>query len=106
MSYEYSEELICRAQDVMPGGVNSPVRSFNSVGGVPPVIESGYSARITDVDVNHYLDFLGSWGPFILGHSHPQVVKRVQEAAARGLSFGATTEGEIQIAEMIVEAIP
>lgn len=106
MSNEYSKNLVRRAQAVIPGGVNSPVRSFNSVGGLPPIIDSALSAKITDVDNNNYLDFMGSWGPLILGHAHPKVVKAVQDAAARGLSFGATTEGEIQIAEMIVEAIP
>ena len=90
----------------MPGGVNSPVRSFGVVGGTPPFIVSGGGARIRDADGNDYLDLVGSWGPLILGHAHPAVVGAVQEAAARGTSFGAPTEAEVQLAELTTGAVP
>ena len=87
-----SEALFERAQRVIPGGVNSPVRSFGAVGGTPPFIARGAGARIWDVDGNEYVDFLGSWGPLVLGHAYPAVVEAVQRAAADGTSFGAPTE--------------
>lgn len=94
------------AQEVMPGGVSSPVRAFGAVGGTPVFMQSGTGARVTDVDGNRYLDLLGSWGPLILGHAHPGVVAAVTAAAIKGTSFGAPTRAEGQLAAMIVEALP
>jgi glutamate-1-semialdehyde 2,1-aminomutase len=90
----------------MPGGVNSPVRSFGGVGGTPPFISRGEGARVWDVDGNEYVDFLGSWGPLVLGHAHPAIVEAVREAAADGTSFGAPTERELELAELINRAMP
>ncbi|WP_062072271.1 glutamate-1-semialdehyde 2,1-aminomutase [Demequina sediminicola] len=90
-----------RAAAILPGGVNSPVRAWNGVGGEPTPIASASGARVTDADGREYIDYVGSWGPAILGHAHPTVVQAVQEAAARGLSFGATTEREVELAEEI-----
>ena len=101
-----SEALFERAQRVIPGGVNSPVRSFGAVGGTPPFIARGAGARVWDGDGNSYVDFLGSWGPLVLGHAHPAVVEAVQRAAADGTSFGAPTEREVRLAELIVAAVP
>ncbi len=106
MDHTLSEALFARAQGLMPGGVNSPVRSFGGVGGSPPFIARGKGARVWDVDGNEYLDFLGSWGPLILGHAHPAIVEAVQQAAANGTSFGAPTEGEVELAERIRAAMP
>jgi glutamate-1-semialdehyde 2,1-aminomutase len=101
-----SDSLFQRAQQVIPGGVNSPVRAFRAVGGTPLFIELGQGARIFDVDNLQYIDCVGSWGPLILGHGHRYVVEAVKKAATRGFSFGAPTLGEIELAEMIVQAIP
>jgi len=90
----------------MPGGVNSPVRSFGGVGGTPPFLTKGKGAQVWDADGNKYIDFLGSWGPLILGHAHPAVVEAVQRVAADGTSFGAPTEGELTLAELISIAMP
>jgi glutamate-1-semialdehyde 2,1-aminomutase len=90
----------------MPGGVSSPVRAFGAVGGDPPFIAQGVGARVRDADGNEYVDLLGSWGPLVLGHGHPRVVEAVTSAAARGLSFGAPTEGEVELAELIKGALP
>ena len=90
----------------MPGGVNSPVRAFRAVGGHPPFIASASGARLTDVDGKQYVDFVGSWGPAILGHAHPRVIEAVRAAAEHGLSFGAPTEQEVRFAEAIVERYP
>ena len=90
----------------MPGGVSSPVRAFGAVGGTPRFIAAGQGARVTDADGHSYIDLLGSWGPLILGHAHPAVVDAVAEAAALGTSFGAPTEGEVELAELIVSALP
>ncbi len=90
----------------MPGGVSSPVRAFRAVGGIPPVIERGHASRLVDVDGNEYIDYVGSWGPLILGHAHPAVVEAVAAAAASGLGFGATTEREIQLAELVTLLVP
>lgn len=90
----------------MPGGVNSPVRAFGAVGGVPPVIARGAGARLWDVEGREYIDYVGSWGPAILGHAHPKVVAAVQEIAERGLSFGAPTELENRLAKMVCDLIP
>jgi glutamate-1-semialdehyde 2,1-aminomutase len=101
-----SQRLFEEALTLMPGGVNSPVRSWQAVGGHPRLIARGDGARVYDVDGNAYLDYVGSWGPLILGHAHPQVVAAVQEAATRGTSFGASTPGEVELARMLVEAVP
>lgn len=101
-----SERLFDRAQRVIPGGVNSPVRAFRSVGGAPRFIRRAQGAFIWDADGRQYLDYVGSWGPAILGHAHPEVVRAVQEAATRGLSFGAPTEAEIEIAETLCAMLP
>lgn len=90
----------------MPGGVNSPARAFGAVGGTPPVIAHAEGAHLIDVDGNKYIDYVGSWGPMILGHAHPQVVAAVQKAAARGTSFGAPTEAESDLADLIIDALP
>ncbi|MGB9886400.1 MAG: glutamate-1-semialdehyde 2,1-aminomutase [Moorellales bacterium] len=101
-----SRELFRRAQRVIPGGVNSPVRAFRAVGGTPPFIVRGEGAYIYDVDGNRYLDYVGSWGPLILGHRHPRVIAALQNALATGTSFGAPTEGEVRLAERLTEAMP
>ena len=101
-----NSSLFARARKHIPGGVNSPVRAFRSVGGEPRFIASGNGACVTDVEGRSYLDYVGSWGPLILGHAHPQVVAAVQAAAARGLSFGAPTEAEVQLADLLCEMLP
>lgn len=101
-----SEELFARAQKVLPGGVNSPVRAFRSVGGTPPFLVRGKGCRVWDEDGREYLDFVGSWGPLILGHSHPAVLEAVAEAMQDGLSFGAPTAREVEIAELLAEIVP
>ena len=98
--------LFARAQQSTPGGVNSPVRAFRSVGGTPRFIERAQGPYFWDADGMRYIDYIGSWGPAILGHARPEVVKAVQAAAANGLSFGAPTEGEIEIAEEICRLLP
>lgn len=90
----------------MPGGVSSPVRAFGAVGGNPPFIASGAGSRVVDADGNSYVDLVGSWGPLILGHAHPRVVEAVREAAGQGTSFGAPTQREVELAELIVCALP
>ncbi len=106
MNQTRSQELFNRSQKLMPGGVNSPVRSFNGVGGVPPFIAKGLGSKVWDVDGNEYLDFLGSWGPLILGHANPVIVDAIRSAALEGTSFGAPTEKELLLAELISTAIP
>ncbi|MEO8251698.1 MAG: glutamate-1-semialdehyde 2,1-aminomutase [Chloroflexota bacterium] len=101
-----SAELMARAERVLPGGVNSPVRAFGAVGGRPRVIERALGARLWDVDGNELIDYIGSWGPMILGHAHPEVIAAVVEAAGRGTSFGAPNAGEVALAEEIVGAVP
>ena len=100
-----SAALFERAQAVTPGGVNSPVRAFRSVGGTPRFMVSGQGPRITDADGNTYVDLVGSWGPMILGHAHPAVLEAVGEAASRGLSFGTPGPGEVLLAEEIVARV-
>src|SRR5699024_2508725 len=100
-----SEQLFRRATAVTPGGVNSPVRAFGSVGGTPPFIRSARGCRLTDADGEDYVDLVCSWGPMILGHAHPAVVEAVQRAAGSGLSFGAPTESEVELAEEIAGRI-
>ena len=94
------------ARAVIPGGVNSPVRAFKAVGGTPPFIASGRGAYLTDIDGNRYIDYVGSWGPMILGHAHPAVVEEVERAARNGLSFGAPTLAETRLAERLCRAVP
>ena len=101
-----SQELFERAQHRIPGGVNSPVRAFKSVGGTPLFIERSKGAYLYDVDGKRYIDYVGSWGPMIVGHAHPEVIAAVKEAAEQGLSYGAPTEIEITIAERISEIMP
>jgi glutamate-1-semialdehyde 2,1-aminomutase len=96
-------ENACR---VIPGGVNSPVRAFREVGGTPLFIRSARGSRIYDIDGSEYIDYVGSWGPMILGHAHPAVVKAVQDAAVNGTSYGAPTEAETQLAARIIHAFP
>lgn len=101
-----NDTLFARAQKSTPGGVNSPVRAFRSVGGTPRFITRAEGPYFWDADDRRYIDYIGSWGPAIVGHAHPDVVKAVQNAATRGLSFGAPTEGEIQMAELICQLVP
>ncbi|HPA71111.1 MAG TPA: aminotransferase class III-fold pyridoxal phosphate-dependent enzyme, partial [Spirochaetota bacterium] len=101
-----SLDLFERALDVIPGGVNSPVRAFRSVGGDPLFMKSGSGPRITDEDGNTYIDYCMSWGPLILGHADPDVVKAVADAAARGTSFGTPNRLEVEIAEMVADCFP
>ena len=101
-----SEALFADAQTVIPGGVNSPVRAFKGVGGSPIFFEKGEGAYLIDADGQRYIDYVGSWGPLILGHAHPEVVKTVQSTAQNGLTFGAPTETELEIAELICELLP
>ncbi|RBW41603.1 glutamate-1-semialdehyde-2,1-aminomutase [Psychromonas sp. B3M02] len=101
-----SSELFNRAQSIIPGGVNSPVRAFNGVGGGPLFIQKAQDAYIYDVDDKQYIDYVGSWGPMILGHNHPAIKQAVIEAAENGLSFGAPTEIEITMAEKVQQLVP
>ena len=101
-----SEELFAIAQNLIPGGVNSPVRAFRGVGGTPRFIRSARGATITDVDGNTYIDYVGSWGPMILGHADEELVAAVQEVAADGTSFGMPTEIEVELAQEVVDAVP
>ncbi len=102
---ERSLAAFATAQRLMPGGVNSPARAFGAVGGSPPFIERAEGAYLHDIDGNRYIDYIGSWGPMILGHSHLEVVEAIQQAAARGSSFGAPTEAENELAQRIIEAV-
>jgi len=106
MTTSTSAALFARAQRVIPGGVNSPVRAFKAVGGTPPFIARGRGAKLWDVDGNEYLDYLGSWGPMILGHAYPSVVEAVREAARQGLSYGAPTAREVELAELVTALVP
>src|SRR5260370_8883073 len=101
-----SDALFARAREVTPGGVNSPVRAFGSVGGVPRFMARGSGPYLTDVDGNEYVDLVCSWGPMILGHAHPAVLAAVSEALRDGTSFGAATPGEVRLAEEIIERTP
>jgi len=101
-----SEQLFEIAQNLIPGGVNSPVRAFRGVGGTPRFIRSASGATITDVDGKTYIDYVGSWGPMILGHADEEVVAAVQEVAARGTSFGAPSELEVDLAQEVIDAVP
>lgn len=106
MSRTKSHEIFARAKHLMPGGVNSPARAFGAVGGEPIVFERGEGAYIYDVDGNRYIDYIGSWGPMILGHLHPNVKKALHDAVDHGTSFGAPTERENTLAELIIEIVP
>jgi len=106
MKVERSRELFEEAKRYIPGGVNSPVRAFKSVGEIPRFIERAKGSHIWDVDGNEYIDYVCSWGPMILGHAHPKVVEGIKEQAERGTSYGAPTELEVKLAKMIVEAVP
>jgi glutamate-1-semialdehyde 2,1-aminomutase len=101
-----SREIFAEAQKVLPGGVDSPVRSFRGVGGDPVIIASGNGSRLNDVDGNSYIDFCYSWGPLILGHANGEVVEAVRAAASRGLSYGAATEAEVELAKLVCESVP
>ena len=101
-----SRALFEEAKRFLPGGVNSPVRAFRAVGGEPVVIERASGSRLYDVDGNAYIDYVAAWGPMILGHAHPSVVKAIQEAAEAGTSYGAPTPWETELARMVVEAVP
>jgi glutamate-1-semialdehyde 2,1-aminomutase len=101
-----SERLFARAQELIPGGVNSPVRAFRAVGGVPRVIARGQGAYLWDVDGNRYIDYVLSWGPLALGHAHPAVVEALNAVITRGTSYGAPTEVENQLAELVIETVP
>ena len=100
-----NDDLFSAARAVIPGGVNSPVRAYGSVGGTPRFLASAKGATVTDAAGNEYVDLVASWGPALLGHAHPEVVAAVQEAATRGLSFGAPTEGEVELAAVIAERV-
>ena len=106
MQRSTSEALLTQAQKNIAGGVNSPVRSFRSVGGTPPFIARGQSARVWGVDGNEYIDYLGSWGPLVLGHSHPAVVEAIKKSAESGTSFGAPVEQEVELAKIICDQLP
>lgn len=106
MKHEQSEGLFAKAAAIIPGGVNSPVRSGKSVGAAPLFIDRARGSRIVDADDNQYIDYIGSWGPMIVGHRHPEVMKAVAAALERGLSFGASTDLEVELAAMIIEAVP
>ena len=97
---------MARAERVMPGGVSSPVRAFRAVGGTPLVLRSGAGAEFEDVDGKRYIDFVCSWGPLILGHAHPEILRAITETAARGTSFGAPCEQELELAEYLTSSYP
>jgi glutamate-1-semialdehyde 2,1-aminomutase len=106
MNHSRSEELFRRAVEIIPGGVNSPVRAFKSVGGQPVFMARGEGSRIFDVDGNQYIDYVGSWGPLLLGHRHPEIIAALEKALTIGTSFGAPTEQEVELAGAICDAVP
>ena len=101
-----NQKLFQRSQEFIPGGVNSPVRAFKSVGGTPVFFKQGKGAYVWDADNKSYIDYVGSWGPLILGHAHPEVIKAVQNKIKDGLTFGAPTEAELEIAELLCKLVP
>src|SRR5579871_3064854 len=103
---ENSRQLIERARRTIPGGVNSPVRAFSAVGGEPVFIQCARGATVLDADLVEYLDYVGSWGPMILGHGHPVILEAIHRQLARGTSYGAPTELEVELAELIAKALP
>ena len=106
MKHSKSESLFRRAQELIPGGVNSPVRAFRSVGGDPLFLARGEGSHVVDVDGNRYIDYVGSWGPLLLGHRHPEILEALERALDIGTSFGAPTEAEVELAEAICDAMP
>src|SRR5512141_1833967 len=104
--FEQSRKLQKRAEQMIPGGVNSPVRAFRAVGGDPPFIVMGQGSHILDADGNDFIDYVGSWGPLILGHAAQPVIDAVIEAARSGTSFGASTPAEADLAELVISAFP
>ena len=106
MRNKKSKELFKKAKKLIPGGVNSPVRAFKSVGGEPLFIKKASGSKIYDADGNEYIDYVGSWGPMIVGHSNPKVVSALKKAIVNGTSYGAPTESEVQLAEMVIKAFP
>ena len=102
----HNQQLFEQSQKIIPGGVNSPVRAFSSVGGTPLFFKRGKGAYVWDADGKRYIDYVGSWGPMIVGHCHPEVVKAVQDAAAQGLGFGAPTAAELEMAELLCKLLP
>jgi glutamate-1-semialdehyde 2,1-aminomutase len=106
MKYKKSHRLYKKAYDVIPGGVNSPVRAFKAVGGKPVFIDRSQGSKIYDVDGNVYIDYVLSWGPLILGHAHPNIIKALKKALERGTSYGAPTSLEIELAELVLKAYP
>src|SRR6202789_1854975 len=106
MNHSKSEAAFERAKRVIPGGVNSPVRAFRSVGGTPVFVREAKGCMLVDVDGNAYIDYVMSWGPLILGHAHPLVIAAVRDAAARGTSYGAPTEAESELAELVISMVP
>src|SRR5687768_9402695 len=105
-STDRNSELFERARALIPGGVNSPVRAFRAVGGTPRFVQRAQGAYFWDADGQRYIDYIGSWGPMILGHGHPRVLEAVQKAAVDGFSFGAPTEREVELAEEILKLVP
>lgn len=105
-SLRKSQEHFSRAQKLIPGGVNSPARAFGAVGGTPVVMDRAQGAYLFDIDGNRYIDYIGSWGPHILGHRHPAVIEAILDALSKGTSFGAPCELETQLAEMVIDAVP
>ena len=101
-----SQAAFARAQKVIPGGVNSPARAFGGVGGTPVIIDRAEGPYLYDIDGNRFVDFIGSWGPHILGHRHPAVMSAIQRALEKGTSFGAPCELETQLAELVIDAVP
>jgi len=106
LSHSHSHAAFARARSLIPGGVNSPARAFGGVGGEPIFFERADGQWLTDIDGHRYLDYIGSWGPMILGHRHPRVVAAIERALSRGTSYGAPTEGESHLAELIIAAVP
>jgi glutamate-1-semialdehyde 2,1-aminomutase len=106
MSRSRSQAAFARAKQLMPGGVNSPARAFGAVGGEPIFFDRAEGAYLVDLDGNRYIDYIGSWGPMILGHAHPEVLAALEAAARRGTSFGAPTEAESELAELVIQAMP
>src|SRR5690348_16296690 len=106
MNFRKSQQLFERAQKVIPGGVNSPVRAWRGVGGSPAFMARGEGSHVFDADGNEYIDYVGSWGPLLLGHRHPVILAAIEEALKTGTSFGAPTEREVDLAEVICEAVP
>ncbi|MDB5848045.1 MAG: glutamate-semialdehyde--aminomutase, partial [Rhodoferax sp.] len=103
---DLNQQLFTRAQKVIPGGVNSPVRAFKAVGGTPRFVQRAQGSYFWDANGTRYIDYIGSWGPMILGHGHPRVVEAVQRAVLDGFSYGAPTEREIELAEAIIALVP